>query len=182
MGAAIPSLPPSQDQQDPSAADPPGSTRDSSDALHIIVVIIGLGLMFGAVLFTVCFYGSGGETNAGAILGIFLPAVTGVVGFVFGIKTGTDAGSKAGKDIVSSSKKDVAEAASNSLDILNSLEPAVDTVLNAAPAPAAGSKVRSLDAKPGAPAPIVELQEFRDQYNRKVAELKGRLKQAAGIR
>lgn len=146
----------------------------------MIVVILGLGLMFGAVLFTVLFYGTGGETNAAAILGIFLPAVTGVVGFVFGIKTGTDAGAKTGKDMVASSKKANADAANSSLALINSLEPALDNILKAHPPPAT-TKFQSFAAKAGGPAPHVELQQYRDEYNKTIAQIQGRLKQAAGI-
>lgn len=146
----------------------------------MIVVIVGLGLMFGAVLFTVLFYGAGGETNAAAILGIFLPAVTGVVGFVFGIKTGTDAGAKASKDMAASSKKDNADAANSTLALINSLEPALDNILKAHPPPAT-TKFQSLAATPGGQVPHVELQQYRDEYNKTIAQIQGRLKQAARI-
>ena len=161
--------------------DPPGDNSATSDSLHTLVVLVGLGLMFGAVLFTVIFYGSGGETNAIAILGVFLPAVTGVVGFVYGIKTGKDAGTEAGDKLVSTTKKDVADSAKESIDLINALEPALDNVLSSIPAPAAPPKIRGLVRTPGIQAQDVDLASLREQYNRTLAELKGRLKQAAGI-
>jgi len=163
MGA--PTFPSDPSQTDPatSPADPPADDTSSSDALHTVVVLVGLTLMFGAVLFTVIFYGTGGETSAIAILGVFLPAVTGVVGFVYGIKTGTNSGTTAGKTLAASTKKDAVDSARIALGLITVLEPALDNALYA---------VQTKSAN---------LASIRDDYNRNLAQLKGRLKQTAGI-
>ena len=163
MGASS-SVPSStQSNSTTAAGDPAAQDSSSSDTLHTVVVLVGLCLMFGAVLFTVIFYGTGGETNAIAILGVFLPAVTGVVGFVYGIKTGTNSGTTAGKTLAASTKKDAVDSARIALGLITVLEPALDNALYA---------VQTKSAN---------LASIRDDYNRNLAQLKGRLKQTAGI-
>ena len=153
------------------------------DQLHVVVVLVGLVLMFGAVLLAVLYYGKSGETSAAGILGVFLPAVTGIVGFVFGIKTGATEGSKAGDKVAAHAQQQATSTATTGLNSLDAFAQSVEGVLEGLSAAPSGGKtlqMQSMDRTAGAPAKV-DLETLRRQFAGAVGELRGHLKSMGGL-
>jgi len=74
----------------------------------IAVFLIGGSIIVGLVAFLVEFYGRGGETSAGAVLGIVIPVVGTLASGALGLSVGTASGKSGGKEIVASKAKTAA--------------------------------------------------------------------------
>lgn len=156
------------------SGEPVHAMDDRTDEYHTIVVILGIVVMLTAFLSAQFYYGIHNEASAAGILGLFLAAVTAVVGFVFGVKTGTNSGLRAADRVVSDNKHATRVNAEKGLnfvkDVGESVETALKELATAQPDRKMRSMLREADRRPA----DLEVEDFQKEFSIRMAELRGR--------